>query len=219
MNQMSSQDCLRLYLIRHGEVEGVADGQLLGRTDKPLSARGIGQAEQLAELLSTAQLSAVYSSDLQRANMSAERIAKRSNLKVQVDSTWREIDMGEWEGRTISSLHDEAPELVEQVFSDPASFRYPSGESFSAFTARVLAGLGQLLQNHKNGNVALITHGGVCRTIIGSALGIPTKNFLRLAQDYGCLNVIDWYADNSMLRLLNLRLSRAAPWFLRQPII
>ncbi len=205
MNQMSNRNCLRLYLIRHGEVEGVGDGQLLGRTDKPLSARGIGQAEQLAELLSTAHLSAVYSSDLQRANMTAEIITKGSNLKVQVSAAWREIDMGEWEGRTVAVLHHETPELIEQVFNDPASFQYPGGESFSAFTVRVLAGLDELLQIHKNGNVALVTHGGVCRTIISSALGMPTKNLLRLAQDYGCLNLIDWYEANAMLRLLNCR--------------
>jgi len=36
-------------------------------------------------------------------------------------------------------------------------------------------------------------------------LGMPAKNWLRLAQDYGCVNVIDWYDVNPMLRLLNFR--------------
>jgi len=203
MKETSTQERLRLYLIRHGEVEGAESGKLLGRTDTQLSARGLEQARQLAEELSTAGLSAVYSSDLQRARMMAEIIAKRSHLKVQESSAWREIDMGAWEGQTVAALYDDGPQLVGELFDDPASFNYPEGESFAIFTARVQSALDQLLLTYESGNVALIAHGGVCRAIISSALGIPMKNWLRLAQDYGCLNVIDWYDHNPTVRLLN----------------
>jgi alpha-ribazole phosphatase len=203
MKETSTQERLRLYLIRHGEVEGAESGKLLGRTDTQLSTRGLEQARQLAQELSTAGLSAVYSSDLQRARMMAEIIAKRSYLKIQKSSAWREIDMGAWEGQTVAALYDDAPQLVGQLFDDPASFNYPKGESFAIFTARVQSALDQLLLTHESGNVALIAHGGVCRAIISSALGIPMKNWLRLAQDYGCLNVIDWYDHNPTVRLLN----------------
>ena len=203
MNEANTNERLRLYLIRHGEVEGVASGRLLGRTDTPLSDQGLEQARQLAEVLSRAQLSAVYCSDLQRARTTAEIIAKRSDLKVQETSAWREIDMGHWEGHTLAALHDEAPELIAQLFSDPASFEYPGGESFAGFTTRVQRALDRLLIAHRTGEVALVAHGGVCRAILGNALGMPTHNWLRLAQDYGCLNVIDWYGINPVLRLLN----------------
>jgi len=203
MKETSIQERLRLYLIRHGEVEGAESGKLLGRTDTQLSARGLEQARQLAEELSSGGLSAVHSSDLQRARMMAEIIAKRSHLKVQESSAWREIDMGAWEGQTVAALYDDAPQLVGELFDDPASFNYPEGESFAIFTARVQSALDQLLLTYESGNVALIAHGGVCRAIISSALGIPMKNWLRLAQDYGCLNVIDWYDHNPTVRLLN----------------
>jgi len=203
MNEANTQERLRLYLIRHGEVEGAASGKLLGRTDTPLSQCGLKQSRQLAKNLSAAQLCAIYSSDLQRARLTAETIGIHHRLKVQQSSAWREIDMGEWEGRTLAALHEEAPGLVAQLFSDPASFEYPGGESFAAFTARLQRALDQLLITHGNGEVALVAHGGVCRAIIGSALGIPAKNWLRLAQDYGCLHVIDWYGLNPVLRLLN----------------
>ena len=204
MKETSTQERLRLYLIRHGDVAGAASGKLLGRTDTPLSKRGLEQAVKLAEVLSTAQLSAVYCSDLQRARVTAEIIAKRSNVKVQESAAWREIDMGKWDGRTMASLHDEAPQLVARLFDDPASFEYPGGESFACFPARVLKAVDQLLMMHSNGEVVLVVHGGVCRTIIGSALGIPTRNWLRLSQDYACLNVIDWYNHSPSLQLLNL---------------
>ena len=203
MKETNTGQRLRLYLIRHGEIEGTADGILVGRTDAPLSKRGLEQARQMAERLSTTQLSAVYSSDLKRARKTAEIVANRSNLEIQASSGWREIDMGEWEGRTVAALYRDAPQLVGQLFSDPASFEYPQGESFAAFIARVNTALDQLLSIHGSGEVVLVAHGGVCRTIIGTALGIPAKNWLRLAQDYGCLNVIDWYNGNPLLQLLN----------------
>jgi alpha-ribazole phosphatase len=204
MTQRNPDKRLRLYLIRHGEVEGAASGRLLGWTDTPLSDRGLEQSRELAETLSTGVLSAVYSSDLQRTRVMAESIAKCSELKVHESPAWREINMGQWEGRTMVSLCDETPQLVARLFDDPASFEYPGGESFACFTARVLKAVDQLLMTHKSGEVVLVAHGGVCRAIIGSALGIPAKNWLRLAQDYSCLNVIDWYDGNPILQLLNL---------------
>src|SRR6266852_5939800 len=179
MNETNTQERLRLYLIRHGEVEGAASRTLVGRTDTPLSERGLEQPRQLAKQLSAAQLYAIYSSDLQRARLIAETIGIHHRLKVQQSSAWREIDMGEWEGRTLTALHEDAPGLIAQLFNDPASFKYPGGESFSAFTARVQRALDQLLVTHETGEVALVAHGGVCRTIIGNALGIPAKNWLR----------------------------------------
>jgi alpha-ribazole phosphatase len=205
MTETNTKQRLRLYLIRHGEVEGATSGKLLGRTDTPLSERGLEQSRQLAEVLSTAQLSAVYSSDLQRARMTAETIAKQCELQIQVSAAWREIDMGEWEGRTIAALHDDAPLRIGQLFENPASFKYPGGESFADFTARVRGGIDQLLTIHTSGNVALVVHGGVCRAIIGTMLGVPMRNWLRLAQEYGCLNVAEWYDGNPVLVSLNSR--------------
>jgi alpha-ribazole phosphatase len=195
----------RLYLIRHGEVQGASDSKLIGRTDTPLSARGREQSRELAEALACEQLAAIYSSDLERARNTAGIIAERSGLKVKENSAWREIDMGQWEGLTMARIYDETTELVTQLFEDPLSFHYPGGESFAAFMTRVQDALRALLSANEKWPIALVTHGGVCRVIIGAALGMPPCNWLRLAQDYGCLNVIDWYDENPMLRLLNRR--------------
>lgn len=196
-----------LYLIRHGEIEGAAEARLIGRTDVALSTRGLDQArrlsETLAEALADTQLSAVYSSDLQRALATAEIIASKHGVTVTENAAWREIDMGQWEGLTMKHVHDESPELVTQLFTDPSSFQYPDGESFATFTTRIQNALKDLLSKHATDRVALVTHGGVCRVIIGNVLGMPPSYWLRLAQDYGCLNVIEWYDENPLLRLLN----------------
>jgi alpha-ribazole phosphatase len=210
MSEMNISSRLRLYLIRHGEIELAAMGKLIGQTDVRLSERGVEQARRLAEKLSSVRLDAVYSSDLRRAFRTAEIIAEHNQAIAQPSAAWREIDMGAWEGRTLSSLNDEAPEQVALLFDDPASFEYPDGESFADFTMRIKMALDQLALTHSHGEIALVAHGGVCRAIIGGVLGMPMRNWLRLTQDYGCLNVITWYDLHPMLELLNL----SADWHL-----
>jgi alpha-ribazole phosphatase len=203
MSETDASSRLRLYLIRHGEIEPAALGKLIGSTDVALSERGMEQARSLAEKLAYARLDAVYSSDLQRAYRTAEIIAERNQVRAQLSVAWREINMGLWEGRKLSALNDEAPEQISLLFNDPASFEYPGGESFADFTTRVRGALGQLLLNHSHGEIALVAHGGVCRVIIGGVLETPMRAWLRIAQGYGCLNIITWYGSHPMLELLN----------------
>jgi alpha-ribazole phosphatase len=203
MNEDNTPQRLRLYLIRHGEIEAAAMGKLIGRTDVALSAHGVEQSRRLAERLSSVRLDAVYSSDLRRACRTAEIIAEHNQANRQTSAAWREIDMGAWEGQTLSALNDEAPEQVTALFGDPVSFEYPGGESFADFTTRIRVALDQLLLSHPSGAIALVAHGGVCRAIIGGVLEAPMRNWLRLAQDYGCLNIITWYESYPVLELLN----------------
>jgi alpha-ribazole phosphatase len=203
MTETGNVGYLRLYLIRHGDVEGSCPGKVLGWTNARLSQTGFEQAQRLRDSFSGLKLSAVYSSDLQRARLMAETIAEPHALEVRANASWREINMGEWEECSISSLHGHAPEMVKQLFEDPFSFQYPGGESFKDFVSRIKCSTDQLLSFHDSGVIVLVTHGGVCRTILGEALEIPTRNWLRVSQDYGCLNVIDWYERVPVVRLIN----------------
>jgi broad specificity phosphatase PhoE len=185
MSELNTSEVLRMYLIRHGEIEPAAIGKLIGHTDVSLSERGVEQARRLAERLSFVRLDAIYTSDLRRACRTGEIIAERNRVSAQSSAAWREIDMGAWEGRTLSALNDEAPELVGSLFDDPASFDYPGGESFADFRMRIEKALDHLLLNWPIGEIVLVAHGGVCRAIIGGVLGMPMRNWLKLAQDYG----------------------------------
>jgi len=101
MSEIHFSERLRLYLIRHGEVERAEDGKVFGHTDVALSERGLEQSRKLADRLASTGLQAVYSSDLRRSVLLAEMIAGRHGLELQQDPLWREINMGEWEGRAL----------------------------------------------------------------------------------------------------------------------
>ena len=205
MTRQYSTKCLRLYLIRHGEIEGANSRRIYGHSDVTLSAAGIEQSRRLAERLAGERLSAVYSSDLKRAIATAQSIAARHSLTVQTNTAWREIDMGKWDGLSLNDVYMQNEESVRLLFEEPESFQYPDGETFLAFNARIEETVKDLLEKHAEGKVALITHGGVARAIIGTALGMPMRTWLRLAQGYGCLNIIDWYDGHPILDLLNFQ--------------
>ena len=194
---------LRLYLLRHGKAQGMEAGRLFGRTDVALSEVGLEQARLLAERLSSVRLRAIYSSDLSRASETAKIIAEGHSIHVQQDPAWREIDMGSWEGRSLSKLYDSDRNRVTNLFEDPASFQYPGGESFHEFTKRIQIQLDKLVALHADGDVALVTHAGVIRTIVGTVLQMPMHTWLRVAQGSGCMNIIDWYDATPSVQLLN----------------
>ena len=194
----------QLYLMRHGEVEQAAQGRLHGWTDVALSPRGQAQAGWLAAELAHVEWQGAHCSDLQRTRYGAQLLL----ANAQADAAWREISMGAWEGCAFSELD---PQAVAQCFENPAAFTYPNGESFVGFAERIAKSLAALRQQHPHGGaVALVAHGAVNRAILGAALGLPINAWLRLAQDYGCLNLIEWYDWHPLVRPL-VRLVNRTP--------
>jgi hypothetical protein len=121
-----------LLLVRHGETDWNAEGRLQGHTDRPLSDYGRDQARQLADDLATEAFDVIYASDLARARETAEIVAERLDVPVNVDPDLREKNWGTWEGLTSTERLD-----VELV-----------GESTEEHTRRMLAALGRIAARH-----------------------------------------------------------------------
>src|SRR5215218_1994878 len=96
---MLSRD--RLILVRHGESTWNAEERLQGQLDPPLSERGRDQSRALAGVLDGMPDDRVVCSDLGRARETAELLGLRP---ARLDARWREIDVGEWGGRTAAEI-------------------------------------------------------------------------------------------------------------------
>ncbi|MET0692084.1 MAG: histidine phosphatase family protein, partial [Candidatus Binatia bacterium] len=95
---------MQIILVRHGATDWNLQGRCQGSSDRNLSEVGVRQAEQIAERLSNEGVDAVYSSGLQRARQTAERISHPHNLPVLIDDAVRELDHGELEGLTFNEI-------------------------------------------------------------------------------------------------------------------
>jgi len=193
----------RLYLIRHGQVADGHTHRYHGNNDIPLSPHGVRQLERLAIRLAEVNLAAVYASDLRRAYQGAEILCRGRNLTPQARRQFREIHFGVWEGLSFSEIMTHYPRELEARLQDLAHYRLPEGESLMDVRSRVLPELQQILEDHQGKAVALVAHAGVNRVILCDALELDLRHIFRLDQRYGCLNIIDYYHDLAVVRLIN----------------
>ncbi|MET0343137.1 MAG: histidine phosphatase family protein [Polyangiales bacterium] len=150
---------MTIYLVRHGETVGNRD-RVMQLPDIPLSEHGLRQAEQLAERLAGEGIVHILASDLPRARMTAEPLAARLGLAIETTPLLHERNFGALRGTPYADLK-----------TDPFAldFEPPEGESWEVFHARVARAFALICQRRQEvgGNLAVVTHGLVCRAILG----------------------------------------------------
>lgn len=212
--QERERQAARVFLANHGDTEWDGD-RFLGSSDISLSAGGREQAEQIARRLAGEPLAAIYSSPLQRAAETADSIARAHGLAVAIVDSLREMDFGDWEGRTRSAVMAEYTVVYGAWTRDPATVRPPRGESGYDVEARAVAAIKELARNHQGETIAVIGHATVNRILLCQLLGINLVGYReRLAQETAAINCVEIDArGRGHLYLLNDTsfLSPAAP--------
>jgi alpha-ribazole phosphatase len=193
----------RLFLVRHGEVVRQGQGTFLGFTDLGLSSRGKKQIQTLAAYLKEVSLDRAYASDLIRAMDSARSICSGRGIKPLPCPAFREMNMGDWDGKSWEEIKKKNPDLSPFFFYNLKKFQFPGGETWSQFRGRVLQGLKGLLKAEQGKTILLAAHAGVNRIILAQALGLRFKNMFFMDQGYACLNIIEYYGDFSRVILMN----------------
>ena len=197
-------DVTRLFLLRHGQVEGHEQLRYNGHADVALTELGRCQAAWAKERLSAELLAGVYCSDLSRCRYTAELLAVDHGLSLDAQPALRELHIGDWEGVPWEELQRRYPEAWQQRLRDLVYFRIPGGESFQDAADRVRPALQKILAAHPGQEVALVGHGGINRIILLDAIGASLDRAFSLEQDYGCLNIVDYRSDGSCrVRLVN----------------
>ena len=187
-----------LYLVRHGEVD--VEGCFYGHMDVKLSARGRLQAEGVARDLAGVPIQAVQASDLTRAAEGARLIAERHGLTVSTDPAFREMSLGLLEGVPFAEARRRQPELANKKYSDMYAYRFPGGgENLADVQARAWPALERLLSAYPGGTVALVAHNSVNRIILGRALGLELRDVFDFAQDFCCVNKIEYRHEKGTL--------------------
>ena len=190
--------------MRHGQVANHEEQRYNGHFDVGITDEGAAQMERLGELLKEQNLSALYSSDLERSARGGVIIGEAIGVKHIEREAFREVALGRWDGLTREEGAALYPEEVDFRFRDLATKRLIGGESLIDVQARVLPALKVILETHEGESIGIVAHGGVNRVILSTAMGLPIEHFYKIEQDYGCLNLIDYLDDGTgMVKVLN----------------
>lgn len=195
---------LSLSLIRHGETAWNAEHRFQGQSDVPLNKRGNRQVQALQKRFSQENLSALYTSDLQRAWETAELIASpHHSLSPIPEPRFRELSFGDWEGLTYQEIEDQAPDLLDLWQKDLWSTHPPGGETLQDLSKRVLAGYEEITSCHTEGHILIVAHGGSLQILLCHLLGLAPKNYWQLHLSTGSISRVALYEEGAILNALN----------------
>jgi broad specificity phosphatase PhoE len=155
----------RLVLIRHGKSTWNAEHRLAGQGDPPLTEAGRREAAALAPVLGDFPAERAVVSDLVRAR---ETAALLGHPGARVDARWREVAVGEWEGRPWREL----PAGTEPAWRG-GPLVPPGGESWEQATARVAGAVDEL--RSAGGSWLVVSHGAAIRAAVCALTGIDAR--------------------------------------------
>jgi broad specificity phosphatase PhoE len=172
----NAQNGRMIWLVRHGESDWNASGLVQGQAEGPvLTAAGREQAKRLAQLVRRFPIRRIVTSDLTRAVETASVIGQKLKLRWDLVPALRERNFGEAQGSPVSALHPEWSGVEDGRVVD-ADACPPGGESVRALRDRVVDFFGDLLREEPEGDVLVVTHGGVIRVALSHCDRVPVAH-------------------------------------------
>ena len=160
-----------ICVVRHGETEWNAINIVLGRTDIPLNAKGLEQAQELARKIKDLKVDIFLCSPLSRARQTADAISRETGMEYTIDERLIEQNFGKFEG--TDRFNPEYQAAKREYFA-----RYPGGESYFDMAARVFP----LIKELEGKDALLVTHGGIGRIIRSYFQDMGNEEFVLFAQ-------------------------------------
>jgi alpha-ribazole phosphatase len=188
-----------LYLLRHGETG--KQGRYIGSMDVPLSETGREQVRGTAKLLRRKNIDTIFSSPMRRCRQTCELL--EIDCPNVVSPLLREVDFGQWEGKSFGEIVACDPAGVDRWTSDPETFCFPGGEPLAAFRHRVST-FKKILDNNNGKRLLLVAHGGVIRHLLCSLMGLPSEKYLLFDVQPGSFTSLRVYSDGAVLTGFNI---------------
>src|SRR5262245_50250124 len=170
-----------LALVRHAESTWNAEGRWQGQGDPPLSQRGRAQAQALVGELGRLGFELVVTSDLARAVETGDPLARALGVGSRRCAGLRELDLGSWTGLTRPEIAARDPEALSRFESGGECAQAGGAETRADLARRARASLAELRSRYPDLRIAVVTHLGVIRAILGEDLAHAGWRWLRKA--------------------------------------
>jgi broad specificity phosphatase PhoE len=193
----------RFWLIRHGETDWNREQVFRGRADRPLSERGLRQAEALGRGMASRAVDAVVSGPLRRAVETAEPVARAHGLAVETHDGLNDLDFGAWQGLAKDVVRERYADLYARWQEAPESVVLPGGESLGDVERRAVAAIDGLVRRFPERHVAVVTHRVVLKVLVCSLLGAGLGAFWRFRFDTTSVSLLGRGGRGPVLESLN----------------
>lgn len=191
-------------LIRHGEPVGGRRYRGHG-VDDPLSEKGWSQMWQAVGGYNAWQH--IITSPLQRCQQFAQALGERHAIPVSIESRFREVGFGEWEGLSHDEIKIGRASEYQAFLQDPVNCRPRDAEPLEDFIERVNSAYEEVVERHSNGHILIVAHAGVMRALIAKTIQAPSAGLYRIKISNGGVTRICHTETGEVLEMLNGRLS------------
>jgi len=186
-------DPTRIIAVRHGETSWNADARIQGQLNIGLNETGRWQAQRVGKALAEEPITAVYSSDLERAQATAQPISEAKGVPVIPHEGLRERSFGMFEGKTFDEIHQTWPEHAQNWRKRIPEWQPPEGgESLIQLRERVTRTLEQLAARHPGEQIVVVAHGGVLDALYRVATGQEVNSPRTWELPNGAINRLLW---------------------------
>ncbi len=192
-----------IILIRHGETAWNREKRFRGSYDVPLNDNGRAQARLCNDMLNSRKIDAVYSSPLSRTRETAELAIGRSDIQIQDEQGFIDIDYGDWTGNTEEEVKNKWPREFEKWKSKPESLRIPGGNTLEEVYNNGFNAMEAVALKHPGQTIAIFSHRVVNKLLVLGALGLGLDRFPFIIQDNCCINEFERIEQGYLIRSLN----------------
>jgi len=180
-----------IIFLRHAQAENNTKRILAGRTEGvPLTKTGIEQAERITEYLTSIDISAIYSSPIERARHTAEIVAKNCSLEVVLDERLTEIDMGKFTRMNYDDMFAKYGNIFLKFYENDPVISEHEVETFPDVQKRVLNMVDHVLKKHNNENVILVTHMDPIKSMLAKVMNLLPETLFELIIANASLTII-----------------------------
>jgi|TARA_B100001013_G_scaffold128295_1_gene74782 probable phosphoglycerate mutase len=194
-----------IIFLRHGQAENNTKKILAGRSPGVnLTETGIEQAEQSGRMLKKLNISAIYSSSIDRAKQTADIVGKHCDLEVVIDDRLIELDMGKFTKMPYDEIFAKHGNVFLKFYEGSEEVSENGVETFSQVQKRIFEMVDFVIDKHKNENIVLVTHMDPIKAMIGKTLSLKPEVLFELIIANASLNIFKNHDQKIYLTGINV---------------
>ena len=176
-----------LYIIRHGETEQNADGLLQGKTGGNLNTKGIEQARLTGLELRNKGITAIHSSNLDRALDTALIISDLIEAVLILENQLRERNLGNLEEKKW----DDYVQAQQASGQSHEEFKPEGGESLLEMPIRLKPFLEEISGPYQRTNLLIVGHNALNSVLLDMLTDLTLAEIFEKGQNNCCINILD----------------------------